>query len=87
MNNLYVLLLIIIVILIFKYVNIESFKEAEKNEAINRINTLSTSMNNDYKVFNTETMNMANQQERLFIILVISTVILVGITFIYVKNK
>ena len=87
MNKLYVLLLIIIVILIFKYVNIESFKEAEKNDAINRIKTLSTSMDNDYKVFNTETMNMANQQERLFIILGISTVILVGITFIYVKNK
>ena len=87
MNKLYVLLLIIVLILIVKYVNTEGFKEAEKNAAIERINTLSTSMDNDYKVFNTETMNMANQQQRLFMILGISTVILVGVTFIYVKNK
>ena len=87
MNKLYVLLLIIIVILIIKYVNTEGFKEAEKNEAIDRIHTLSMGMDNDYKVFNTETMNMANQQQRLFMILGISTVILVGVTFIYVKNK
>lgn len=87
MNKLYVLLLIIIVILIIKYFNTEGFKEAEKNAAIDRINTLSTSMDNDYKVFNTETMNMAIKQERLFIIFGISTIIIVGITFIYVKNK
>ena len=87
MNKLYVLLLIIVLILIVKYVNTEGFKEAEKNAAIERINTLSTSMDNDYKVFNTETMNMVIQQERLFVILGISTIILVGVTFIYVKNK
>jgi len=87
MDKLYVLLILIIFVLIIKYVKREGFKEAEKNEAIDRILVLSSGMKNDYKLFNTETMNMAKQQERLLIILGISTVILVGVTFFYVKNK
>ncbi len=87
MNKLYVLLLIVFIVLLFKYTRTEGFKEAEKNAAIERIDELSSRMDNDYKVFQTETMNMAKKQQSLFIILGISTFIIVGITFIYVKNK
>jgi hypothetical protein len=87
MNKLYVLLLIVFIVLIFKYTRTEGFKEAEKNAAIERIDELSSSMDNDYKIFQTETMNMAKKQQSLFIILGISTFIIVGVTFIYVKNK
>lgn len=87
MNKLYVLLLIVFIVLIFKYTRTEGFKEAEKNAAIERIDELSSRMDNDYKIFQTETMNMAKKQEGLFIILGISTFIIVGITFMYVKNK
>lgn len=82
------LLLIVFIIIIIKYVvKIEGFKESEKNAAIERIDKLSSNMNNDYKVFNSESMNMANQQQILSFILGIATVIILGITFIYVKNK
>ena len=88
MNKLYVLLLLIIFILIIKYyMNIEAFNETEKNEIIDKIDNLSTKMATDYKVFNNETTNMAKQQENLLIILSIVTVIIVGVTFFYVKNK
>lgn len=87
MNKLYLLLLIVFIVLIFKYTRTEGFKEAEKNAAIERIDELSSRMDNDYKIFQTETMNMAKKQESLFIILGISTFIIVGITFMYVKNK
>ena len=87
MNKLYVLLLIVFIVLLFKYTLTEGFKEAEKNAAIERIGELSSRMDNDYKVFQTETMNMAKKQQSLFIILGISTFIIVGITFMYVKNK
>lgn len=87
MNILYLLLLIVFAVLIFKYTRTEGFKEAEKNAAIERIDELSSHMDNDYKVFHTETMNMANKQQSLFIILGISTFLIVGITFMYVKNK
>lgn len=87
MNKLYVLLLIVFIVLLFKYTRTEGFKEAEKNAAIERIDELSSRMDNDYKVFQTETMNMAKKQQSLFIILGISTFIIVGITFMYVKNK
>jgi hypothetical protein len=87
MNKLLYLLIVVFIILIFKYVNTEGFKEAEKNAAIERIDDLSSRMDNDYKIFQTETMNMANQQQSLFILLGISTFLIVGITFMYVKNK
>ncbi len=88
MKLLYVLLFIIFIILIFRYfTNIEGMLETEKNTAIDKIKHLSKSMDNDYKVFNNETMNMSNQQQMLSFILGIATVIILGITFIYVKNK
>jgi hypothetical protein len=88
MNKLYLLLLIVIFILIIKYyMNIEAFNETEKNAVISRIDTLSTKMTTDYKVFNNETTNMAIQQQNLLIILSITTFILVGVTIFYVINK
>ena len=88
MNKLYVLLLIVIFILIVKYyMNIEAFNETEKNAVISRIDTLSKSMTTDYKVFNNETTKMAKQQQNLLIILGITTFILVGVTIFYVINK
>ena len=89
MNKLlYLLLLTIFIVLIFKYfTKKEGFKEAEKNAAIERIDALSNNMDTDYKVFNTETMNMSNQQQTLSFILGIATVIILGVTFMYVKNK
>lgn len=88
MNKLYLLLLIVIFILIVKYyMNIEAFNETEKNAVISRIDTLSKSMTTDYKVFHNETTNMAIQQQNLLIILGITTFILVGVTIFYVINK
>ena len=89
MNKLlYTLLLIIFIVFIFRYImNIEGMLEGEKNAAIDKIDTLANSMKTDYKVFNAETSNMVIQQERLFIILGISSVVIVGITVYYVMNK
>jgi hypothetical protein len=89
MNKLlYTLLLIIFIVFIFKYImNIEGMLEGEKNAAIDKIDTLANSMKTDYKVFNTETTNMVIQQERMFILLGITSFFLVWITSMYVMNK
>jgi cobalamin biosynthesis Co2+ chelatase CbiK len=67
--------------------NIEGMLENEKNDTIEKIDDLAAGMTQDYKVFNAETSNMVIQQERLFIILGISSVVIVGITVYYVMNK
>jgi hypothetical protein len=89
MNKLlYTLLLLIFIVLIFKYlINTEGMLENEKNEAIYKIDKLANSLKIDYKVFNTETTNMVIQQERMLIILGITSFFLVCITVIYVKNN
>ncbi len=89
MNKLlYSVLLLILIIFIFKYfMNIEGMLENEKNDTIEKIDDLAAGMTQDYKVFNAETSNMVIQQERLFIILGISSVVIVGITVYYVMNK
>jgi hypothetical protein len=89
MNKLlYSVLLLIFIIFIFKYfMKIEGMLENEKNDTIEKIDDLAAGMTQDYKVFNSETSNMVIQQERLFIILGISSVVLIGITVYYVMNK
>ena len=83
-----IILLLTFIIIIFKYfMNIEGMLESEKNTVVDKIHVLANSMKTDYKVFNIETTNMVIQQQRMMVVLGISSFVILGITVYYVMNK
>jgi hypothetical protein len=67
--------------------NIEGMLESEKNTVVDKIHVLANSMKTDYKVFNIETTNMVIQQQRMMVVLGVSSFVILGITVYYVMNK
>jgi uncharacterized membrane protein (DUF106 family) len=57
-----------------------------KNNLIHNIDTTIDKMNNNYKVFNDETANMANKQTTIFVVLSIITLLVFIFTIWYVKR-
>jgi preprotein translocase subunit SecY len=57
-----------------------------KNNLIHNIDTTIDKMNNNYKVFNDETANMANKQITIFVGLSIITLLVFIFTIWYVKR-
>ena len=57
-----------------------------KNNLIHNIDTTIDKMNNNYKVFNDETANMANKQTTIFVGLSIITLLVFIFTIWYVKR-
>ncbi len=83
-----IILLLTFIIIIFKYfMNIEGMLESEKNTVVDKIHVLANSMKTDYKVFNIETTNMVIQQQRMMVVLGVSSFVILGITVYYVMNK
>ena len=57
-----------------------------KNNLIHNIDKTIDKMNNNYKVFNDETANMANKQTTIFVVLSIITLLVFIFTIWYVKK-
>lgn len=90
MKNTTILLIILLIVSVALY---NKKKEnmigdsAKKNELITEIDRKIQTSDNDFKVFNDETTNMANQQTAYFYVLSVVTGVVVLATGYYVVSK
>lgn len=90
MKNTTILITILLVTSLIMFIKTkEQFENNDseiKNKLIHNIDTTIDKMNNNYKVFNDETENMANKQTTIFVILSILTLLVFIFTSWYVKR-
>ena len=90
MKNTTILISILLVTTLIMFIKTkEQFENNDseiKNNLIHNIDTIIDKMNNNYKVFNDETTNMANKQTTIFVGLSIITLLVFIFTIWYVKR-
>ena len=90
MKNTTILISILLVTTLIMFIKTkEQFENNDseiKNNLIHNIDTTIDKMNNNYKVFNDETANMANKQTTIFVGLSIITLLVFIFTIWYVKR-
>ena len=90
MKNTTILISILLVTTLIMFIKTkEQFENNDseiKNNLIHNIDTTIDKMNNNYKVFNDETTNMANKQTTIFVGLSIITLLVFIFTIWYVKR-
>jgi hypothetical protein len=90
MKNTTILISILLVTTLIMFIKTkEQFENNDseiKNNLIHNIDTIIDKMNNNYKVFNDETANMANKQTTIFVVLSIITLLVFIFTIWYVKR-
>ena len=90
MKNTTILISILLVTTLIMFIKTkEQFENNDseiKNNLIHNIDTTIDKMNNNYKVFNDETANMANKQTTIFVVLSIITLLVFIFTIWYVKR-
>jgi len=91
-NNILLLILLCVCLYLFKktresFENVSNIESASniKNELVDNIDNTKNKMKRDYKVFNDEATIMATDQYNKFIVLSITTLILLIGTIIYAK--
>jgi preprotein translocase subunit SecY len=90
MKNTTILISILLVTTLIMFIKtkeqFENNNSEIKNNLIHNIDTTIDKMNNNYKVFNDETANMANKQTTIFVGLSIITLLVFIFTIWYVKR-
>ena len=90
MKNTTILISILLVTSLIMFIKtkeqFENNDSENKNKLIHNIDTTIDKMNNNYKVFNNETENMANKQTTIFVGLSIITLLVFIFTSWYIKR-